>query len=54
MPRATPDYVDNAVVETFFYCGQSFGSAKEVKERVREHSIETRRELLFLKNDKKE
>jgi hypothetical protein len=54
VPSVRTDSIDDGVVETFFYCDQSFDSAKAVKERVREHSIETRRELLFLKNDKKE
>lgn len=53
VPRVRTDSVDDTVVETFFYCDQSFPCAKDGKERVREHSIETRRELLFLKNDKK-
>lgn len=52
LPMVRLDSVDNGVVKTFFYNGQPFDSAKEVKEKVREHSIETRRELLFLTNDK--
>ncbi|GJY15178.1 gag-pol polyprotein [Tanacetum coccineum] len=35
-----------------FYCGQVFGSSKEVKDRVYLHSIETRRELKLVRNDK--
>ncbi|PWA75659.1 hypothetical protein CTI12_AA115750 [Artemisia annua] len=53
MPKVTPESVDDAVVETSFYCHQSYPSAKHVKEKVRDNSIETRKELLFLKNDKK-
>lgn len=36
----------------FFFIGQQFGTAAEVKERVHLHSIETRRELYLKKNDK--
>ncbi|PWA86099.1 ulp1 protease family, C-terminal catalytic domain-containing protein [Artemisia annua] len=53
VPMVRLDSVGNGVVKTFFYNGQPFDSAKQVKEKVREHSIETRRELLFLMNDKK-
>jgi hypothetical protein len=36
----------------YFYVGQEFGSREEVKKRVQLHSVETRRELYFKKNDK--
>jgi hypothetical protein len=32
---------------------QTFGTAKEVKDLVKRHAIETRRKLSFLRNDKK-
>ncbi|GKE61174.1 transposase, MuDR, MULE transposase domain protein [Tanacetum coccineum] len=35
-----------------FFVGQTFSTAAEVKERVRLHSIETRRKLFLAKNDK--
>ncbi|GJS41238.1 hypothetical protein Tco_0566281 [Tanacetum coccineum] len=45
--------VDECVVNMYgFYCGQEFGSSKEVKDRIYMHSIETRRELKMSKNDK--
>ncbi|GJY24286.1 hypothetical protein Tco_0397944 [Tanacetum coccineum] len=34
------------------YCGQFFGSSKEVKDKVYLHSIETRRDLKLVRNDK--
>ncbi|GJR39830.1 hypothetical protein Tco_1215514 [Tanacetum coccineum] len=34
------------------YCGQVFGSSKEVKDKVYFHSIETRRDLKLVRNDK--
>ena len=43
---------DNIKYKHFFFFGQKFASAAEVKERVRLHSIETRRKLQLLKNDK--
>lgn len=45
--------VDEGVMNMYeFYCGQKFGSSKEVKDRIYKHSIETRRELKMSKNDK--
>ncbi|KAJ9565732.1 hypothetical protein OSB04_001698, partial [Centaurea solstitialis] len=38
-------------VSIHFYVGRSFGNKKEIKERVAKHSIETRRDLAFVKND---
>ncbi|GJV85712.1 hypothetical protein Tco_1525610 [Tanacetum coccineum] len=35
-----------------FYCGQGFASSKEVKDRVYLHTIETRRELKLVRNNK--
>ncbi|GJV38114.1 hypothetical protein Tco_1410591 [Tanacetum coccineum] len=43
---------DNIVFKHFFYVGQTFSTPAEVKERVRLHSIETRRKLFLAKNDK--
>ncbi|GJV89066.1 transposase, MuDR [Tanacetum coccineum] len=43
---------DNIVHKHFFFVGQTFASADDVKERVRLHSIETRRQLYLAKNDK--
>ena len=43
---------DGVVHKHFFFVGQQFGIAIEVKERVHQHSIETRRELYLKKNDK--
>ncbi|KAL4558727.1 hypothetical protein LXL04_036928 [Taraxacum kok-saghyz] len=43
---------ENATVSDPFYLFQTFSSAEEVKEKVKEHAIETRRELVFAKNDK--
>lgn len=43
---------DNIKHKYFFYFGQKFTSAAEVKERVRLHSIETRRKLQLTRNDK--
>ncbi|GJW97579.1 hypothetical protein Tco_0179387 [Tanacetum coccineum] len=43
---------DNIVHKHFFFVGQTFASADVVKERVRLHSIETRRQLYLAKNDK--
>ena len=40
------------VYKTFFYVGKKFPNRDEVKELVKEHSIETRRELRMEKNDK--
>ncbi|KAJ9552457.1 hypothetical protein OSB04_016502 [Centaurea solstitialis] len=38
--------------DTNFYIGQQFGTKKEVKNAIRLHSIETRRDLLIIRNDK--
>ncbi|GJZ46103.1 DNA helicase [Tanacetum coccineum] len=43
---------DNIVFKHFFYVGQTFSTPAEVKERVRLHSIKTRRKLFLAKNDK--
>ncbi|GJV81851.1 zinc finger, SWIM-type containing protein, partial [Tanacetum coccineum] len=43
---------DNIVFKHFFFVGQTFSTAAEVKERVRLHSIETRKKLFLAKNDK--
>ncbi|KAL4556786.1 hypothetical protein LXL04_034946 [Taraxacum kok-saghyz] len=43
---------ENAIVSYPFYLFQTFSSAEEMKEKVKEHAIETRRELVFAKNDK--
>ncbi|GKD59175.1 hypothetical protein Tco_1296684 [Tanacetum coccineum] len=43
---------DNIVHKHFFFVGQTFPTAADVKERVRLHSIETRRKLFLAKNDK--
>ncbi|GJX98969.1 mutator type transposase [Tanacetum coccineum] len=43
---------DNIVHKHFFFIGQTFPTAADVKERVRLHSIETRRKLFLAKNDK--
>ncbi|XP_071698623.1 uncharacterized protein [Rutidosis leptorrhynchoides] len=44
---------DNEEVgNTYFYVGQEFGSREEVKELVRMHAVETRRQLVFIKNEK--
>ncbi|GJX96569.1 putative transcription factor interactor and regulator CCHC(Zn) family protein, partial [Tanacetum coccineum] len=43
---------DNIMHKHFFFVGQTFASADDVKERVRLHSIKTRRQLYLAKNDK--
>ncbi|CAI9279938.1 unnamed protein product [Lactuca saligna] len=43
---------DEALVSEPFYIFQKFGSAKEFKDKVKLHAIETRRELALEKNDK--
>ncbi|XP_071709313.1 uncharacterized protein [Rutidosis leptorrhynchoides] len=43
---------DAQIGKTFFYLGQKFESAVEVRESVKCHAIETRRKLVFVKNDK--
>ncbi|GKE35935.1 zinc finger, SWIM-type containing protein, partial [Tanacetum coccineum] len=43
---------DDNIVFKHFFVGQTFPTAAEVKERVRLHSIETRRKLFLEKNDK--
>ena len=40
------------VKNTFFYCGETFGSTKEIQEKPREHLVATRRNLTLVKNDK--
>ncbi|GKF18756.1 ATP-dependent (S)-NAD(P)H-hydrate dehydratase isoform X3, partial [Tanacetum coccineum] len=40
------------ILKHFFFVGQTFPTAADVKERVRLHSIETRRKLFLAKNDK--
>ncbi|XP_071690516.1 uncharacterized protein [Rutidosis leptorrhynchoides] len=39
------------VAKTAFYVGQPFASATEVKDYIKLHSIETRRQIVFIKND---
>ncbi|PWA62299.1 reverse transcriptase domain, Reverse transcriptase zinc-binding domain protein [Artemisia annua] len=43
---------EGRVYKTYFYVGQDFGSAAEVKSLIKRHSIETRREIKIVKNDK--
>ncbi|GJV65473.1 hypothetical protein Tco_1476301 [Tanacetum coccineum] len=43
---------DDNLNEIPFFCGQRFGSSNEVKLLVKKHSLETRRELKLVKNDK--
>lgn len=37
---------------TYFYVGKTFGTAKEAKDLIKLHSIETRRSIMLKKNDK--
>ena len=43
---------ENIVHKHYFYFGQKFSSSAEVKERIKLHSIETRRLLYLVRNDK--
>ena len=44
-------HASNQVYKTYFYVGQKFPTRELVKERVKDHSIETRRDLIMEKND---
>ncbi|XP_071742482.1 uncharacterized protein [Rutidosis leptorrhynchoides] len=41
----------STVSNTYFYVEQEFGSKEEIKERVQLHAIETKRQLVFIKNE---
>ena len=43
---------EGKIYKTYFYVGQDFGTAAEVKKLIKRHSIETRREIKIVKNDK--
>lgn len=43
---------EGRIFKTYFYVGKQFGSAAEVKKLIKRHSIETRREIKIIKNDK--
>nr|XP_043625845.1 uncharacterized protein LOC122597298 [Erigeron canadensis] len=43
---------DSVISKTRFHLSQTSGTAKEVKDMVRAHAIDTRRELKIVKNDK--